>query len=515
MSSQSRTYVTTFIDPVAGLFLGDYWTKAKEAKRRCLKLLLSGELSKSQINTELQHEFGFNKRQANSIIAYIEGMVKSAKTCRSNHLEQLQGKLKHVSDVIKKLERKIAAHRKYLQRIEAINRGIKNKMPKTLKPRYPDACPVRCAHHLTHYQFALLKLHNKKRYAHKLTQQIQHIKNAPLHVNLGNSISVEMVGSKDESYGNQICQLDFLKGELHIRVPYFLEAKYGKYVTVKIDLPKHGKDELVSAWFNHQAITYRFIRKTLFTWDIHITVDVQPKPIQSRNVHWGALGVDLNPNCIGWAKADKDGNLQECGQININIQSQPKGRTEAVLADAVTQLTEKAVQHNCPVVVERLNFSDKKMRMRELSSRHNRMLSNFAYSKFLQLLSSRCFKLGIQLIEVNPAYSSVIGLVKFMSMYGLNSATAAAFVLARRAMRLSETIPANTAYLGTETRKHVWSHWNRVSKRIKGSSRHSFYQPRLTAYPRLRTARAVSTDAISNELGEVGENPTGSYHTAG
>ena len=152
--------------------------------------------------------------------------------------------------------------------------------------------------------------------------------------------------------------------------------------------------------------------------------------------------------------------------------------------------------------------------LRELSSRHNRMLSNFAYSKFLQLLSSRCFKLGLQLIEVNPAFSSVIGLVKFMSMYGLNSATAAAFVLARRAMRLSERIPANTAYLGTEAKKHVWSDWSRVSKRIKGSSRHSFYQPRLTAYPRLRTDRIRSAAAISHGLGAVGENPTGSYHTA-
>jgi hypothetical protein len=298
VSNQSRTYVTTFKDPVAGLFLGDYWTQAKEAKRHCLKLLLAGKLSKSQINTEVQHEFGFNKRQANSIIAYIEGMVKSAKACRSNTTEQLQGKLKHVSNVIKKLEKKIAAHRKYLYRLEAVNRGIKKKMPKTLKPRYPDACPVRCAHHLTHYQFAKLKLHNKKRYAHKLTRAIQHLKNAPLHVNLGNSISVEMVGSKDESSGNQICQLDFLGKELHIRVPYFLEEQYGKYVAVKLNLPKHGKDELASAWFNHQAITYRFIRKTLLTWDVHITVDVQPQPIKSSSVHWGALGVDLNPNCI-------------------------------------------------------------------------------------------------------------------------------------------------------------------------------------------------------------------------
>lgn len=513
MSSQSRTYVTVLTDITQ--FLSQFAQVGKEARATGHKLILSGQLSKSQINTQLQHQYGINKRQANSIITFVEGAIKSAKACRSNYLEQLQGKLKHVLEVIENLERKIAAHRKYLRAKEAVNRGTKKRIPKSLKPRYAEACPLRCAHHLTHYQFAQLKLHQKKRYAHRLTQQIAYIKNSPLHVNLDKNTSVEMIGSKDESYGNQICQFDFINKELHIRVPYFLEAQYGKYITVKLNLPKHGTDELATAWFNRQAITYRFIRKSFYTWSVHITVDVQPTPIQSSSVYWGALGVDLNPGCIGWAKADKDGNPETCGQLKINIQSQPKGRTEAILIDAVTQLTKLATQYKCPIVVEPLNFSDKKKRMRELSSRHNRMLSNFAYSKFLQLLKARCFNLGIELLEVNPAFSSVIGLVKFMSMYGLNSATAAAYVLARRAMHLSERIPANSAYQGPEPRKHVWSYWNSVSRRIKSSSRHSFYQPRLTACSRLRTDREISTVATQLRLGETGENPVGSRHTAG
>ena len=72
--------------------------------------------------------------------------------------------------------------------------------------------------------------------------------------------------------------------------------------------------------------------------------------------------------------------------------------------------------------------------------------------------------------------------IKFMSTYGMNSATAAAFVLARRGMFLSERLPARTAYQGMEPKKHTWSHWQSVAKRAKGSSRHSFYQPRLTVY---------------------------------
>ncbi|MEQ8757381.1 MAG: IS200/IS605 family accessory protein TnpB-related protein [Coleofasciculus sp. G1-WW12-02] len=516
---ESRTYVTTTTNQWAVAFLNDAATVGYDAKIECLKLLLEQKPpSKSRLNTQLQLSSDINKRQANSIIAYVEGAVKSAKECRSNHLKLLQGKLKHTTEVIENLEKKIKAHSYYLQAVEQVNRGKKKKVPKSLKPKYPDACPRRCAHHLTLYRQAQVKLHHKKRYTHKLKQNIAHIKASPVHVNLGNKYTVEMIGSKDESYGNQICQLDLIGKELHIRVPYALEKRYGKYIQFPIRLPKHGTDNLATAWYNKQALTYRFIQKSLTEWEIHITFDVEPAPRITAPVSWGAIGVDLNPNCIGWAMADKDGNLDGFGQFKVNIQSQPKGRTEAILVDVVTDLTKLALEHKRPIVVEKLDFSDKKKRLRELNTRHNRMLSNFAYSKFLQLLLARCFKLGIQVIEVNPAYSSWIGLIKFMSMYGMNSATAAAFVLARRGMFLSERLPARTAYQETESLKHVWSYWRSVAKRVKGSSRHSFYLPRLTVYSRLRPVRSGESwdepsSAVVNsfgELGEVGENPTGS-----
>lgn len=214
----------------------------REAKIDCLKLLIDGVLGKAQINTYLQKTYGINKRQANSIIAYTGGEVDSAKECRKLHIAQLQGKLKHVSGVIKNLERKVKGHRAYLKAIAEMQAGTRKKLPKTLSPKDPDACPIHCAHKLTHYQFAQVKLHQKKRYAHKLEQQIQHLKTAPLHISLGNLSTVEMVGSKDESYGNQICQLDLPGKQLMVKTPYCLESRYGKYVTFPIRLPKHGND---------------------------------------------------------------------------------------------------------------------------------------------------------------------------------------------------------------------------------------------------------------------------------
>jgi hypothetical protein len=80
MYSQPRTYVTTFTNLRAAKFLGQFSHAAREARVACLKLILDGELSKSQINAELQHLLRINKRQANSIITFVEGAVRSAKT---------------------------------------------------------------------------------------------------------------------------------------------------------------------------------------------------------------------------------------------------------------------------------------------------------------------------------------------------------------------------------------------------------------------------------------------------
>jgi hypothetical protein len=64
-------------------------------------------------------------------------------------------------------------------------------------------------------------------------------------------------------------------------------------------------------------------------------------------------------------------------------------------------------------------------------------------------------------------------------MYGISDAVAAALVLARRGMKLSERIKPHslTAYLDVKSRKHVWSGWNQLNKLLKKSisSRHDYY----------------------------------------
>ena len=150
-----------------------------------------------------------------------------------------------------------------------------------------------------------------------------------------------------------------------------------------------------------------------------------------------------------------------------------------------TVITLKAKQYNFPIASEKLDFSEKKKQLKEKGKKSARILSSFAYSQWNEALDNACRKHGIYHKKVNPALSSLIGLTKFMSMYGMNSASAAAFVIARRGRRFSERLPQHellpnmSAYAEGNKVKHVWLHWSKVSKSTKGIPRHKYFSARL------------------------------------
>lgn len=107
------------------------------------------------------------------------------------------------------------------------------------------------------------------------------------------------------------------------------------------------------------------------------------------------------------------------------------------------------------------------------------MLSSFAYSSILTNIKSRAWRFGVKIEEVNPAYTSVIGLVKFSFRYGLSRHESAALCIARRYQRVSERLPRHLdkipdgkggyVALSVPVRnrgKHVWSLWRAVKKKL-------------------------------------------------
>jgi IS605 OrfB family transposase len=271
------------------------------------------------------------------------------------------------------------------------------------------------------------------------------------------------VGAKDEALGNQVCQWD--GSEIKFRVPACLESKFGSYVSTKIG----NFDRKIDRLPEDGSKTWHFYRKN-GKWIV--AVQFTPAPIKrvSRHSAYGCIGIDLNPGSIGWAYVDLHGNLKHHGQIPLQM-GLPKGKQDAQIVDACLQLAILADTFACSIVCEELDFSDKKEQLKEKGRKYARMLSGWAYSRFYDLLYRILNNRGIYLLKVNPAFTSVIGLVKYARQYGLASDEAAAIAIARRGMRLSEELPsAFQAYLEVNSSKHSWYWWGQLNTFLKESS---------------------------------------------
>lgn len=442
---------------------------------RALYQDLEAGIDLAKLKREYQRIYGINARQFNSIYATLKGKIRSRAECHKRQLKQLRSQITDLEKLIKKWKKQLA--------------------------KIPLACALQ-PNTKTPRQLLKWKLHQKQRRLHSLCLKLSHLSQtkpglifggrklwtAQYNLEDNGFVSHEQwlkqwqqdrnsqfycVGSSDETNGCQICQLS-ADGTLKIRVAPILEAEFGQYLQAEGIRFAYGQADIDWARENHKAISYRFVRKNE-QWYVFATVERPEVPYQSHRRN-GCLGVDLNPGVIGWSCCDAEGNLKAHGQFRVTLQDRTTQQTKAIVGDVCAQLVWLAQSFGCLIVIERLEFERKKASMREQGVRYSRMLSNFAYSLFDAMLSSRCERFGIELIRINPAYSSLIGLVKFMQLYGLSSDTAAALVLARRALYKSERIPAKSALsLPVERHKHVWSFWNALQKKLKGIRRHSFF----------------------------------------
>jgi len=63
--------------------------------------------------------------------------------------------------------------------------------------------------------------------------------------------------------------------------------------------------------------------------------------------------------------------------------------------------------------------------------------------KFLQKLKRIAMLKGVEIVEVNPAYTSVIGMLKYAPQLNIDKDIAGAYVIGRRALGFREDMPEN------------------------------------------------------------------------
>ena len=302
-----------------------------------------------------------------------------------------------------------------------------------------------------------------------------------------------VLGSKDEKSG---CQLgvatvrDDGKVDLRLRLPDALRERHGKYLVIEGIHFNHGHAQVLAALQScSQAISYR-LKRDRKGWRVFASVRHQPVPVVTEH-RLGAIGVDVNVDHLAVSETDFSGNWLRSWSVPLVTYGKSNRQAEALIGDVVARVVTRAREAGKPLVIENLDFSKKKDLLEGESPRRSRMLSSFAYGRIKTYFLSRGYREGVEVREVNPAFSSVIGRVSFMERYGLSVHQAAALVLARRLLGCSERMPARRFIAGGDSGKfalrvpvgdgghvdlcvsvrtrvkHVWKLWSAVSWRLR------------------------------------------------
>jgi IS605 OrfB family transposase len=486
--------------------LSDCATHLSQVERSLFAIISSkkvGKLSGNILNktkSSFLKKFGLTGRHFNSIRVSLQGKIDSYRSNLGRYINETSARIEAVKKTIEKMTKKEVEpekRQKHLLNIHHKKRRLA-RQEKRLEQLESDKNSGRAricfgSKKLFNAQFDLAA--NKYKSFEDWKEDWQKAR----------SNQFILVGSKDEMAGNQLCMANKNKDgtlTLRLRMPDALVPVHGKYVSIPGVKFEYGQELIESALEDNearrvlnskqfksdsyksygQAITYRFLRDDK-GWRVFASASKPQVPIKTlKNI--GTIGLDLNANHIALTETDRFGNPIKTQTISLNTYAKSKGQTEALIGEAVKVIVSRSEKTLKPIVIEDLDFSQKKTLLNENgSNRYKRMLSSFVYSKFRSFLESRAYRFGVKVSQVNPAFTSVIGRVKFASRYGLTVHHSAALVIARRICRFSERAPPScrnnvlipnnrgdhvTFSLPVRNRgKHVWSFWRRVSRKLK------------------------------------------------
>ncbi|MCI0389506.1 MAG: IS200/IS605 family accessory protein TnpB-related protein [Acidobacteria bacterium] len=494
---QSTFETTLELTPAEQALLAAQARQLSDAEHKIFVRFYVEKADPNEIKRWALEEFKITARQYNAIVYDLRGRVTAQAEHQKRHAETLAGQIKATKAKIVELEKRL-------------NNPSAKEKKLALEPEQKRSARIRFMLHQKKRRLAQLeaklkqvrkKIEEEK--APRLCFGSRRLFHAQHHLQANGYASHEewkadwdferhsqfvAIGSKDETAGNQSCQYSPETQTIKLRLTDALvEAGNPKYLVIKSVAFAYGQEQIETALRQGSALFHRFVARQRtdgsIVWYLKTTVEEPAVPIVTDKNN-GILGVDLNANHLALGFVSGDGNPVGEDKIAFEVLGKSSDQTKATFSEAVNRLVDEAVEKGMPIAVENLDFSKKKQALREKGKGYARMLSAFAYGLFFSLLIRRAARRGVEVKRVNPAYTSIIGYVKFGASYGLSIDGSAAIAIGRRALRMSERpvhrskspsldkiVIEATAAQGKG--KHVWSLWNGVRKRL-GRDRRSW-----------------------------------------
>lgn len=422
--------------------------------------ILSGK-NKSSYNTYLQNKFYISKRMANSVIADVVGTYNAMLELKKYELSQLDGK---IDGSYKKLEK----HNLRLERFE--NSDI-NKLSKQDRRTYKRL------------RFAVWqRLQRINRLKQKRDVLERNIQSGKVSVCFGTKKlfkaqwfleengfasheewlktfrqnrdkNILFIGSKDETACNQMFQIEKTNNSYQIKVrkaencrinPSGEKYVYGTCKFRRKDFESYLSENLENRKNKDECVplTSRIVFRGKRIY-LQVMFEYKREDFSYTTKTFGTIGIDYNDGFMQVAETNETGNLVRLERIPLDYHG-TGNRAKSEIEEKVAKVVKQAVRIDKTIVIEDLDFRKTKSKTQtgktERSKQYNRMLHKFDYSRYKETLENCCYRNNVELIKVNPAYTSRIAKAKYCESRKLNVHAGAAFVIARRGMGLRDVV---------------------------------------------------------------------------
>lgn len=247
------------------------------------------------------------------------------------------------------------------------------------------------------------------------------------------------VGSKTEKASNQLLQLQYDKkiNQFHIR----LRKDIGGFKSDRSAIAtgrcyfNHYKRQIIDILQTASGpLTYKLLRRN-GRYYLVCTFEIPIPEVITRPTH-GVIGLDFNKGFITFSETNKYGHLVNHGIEHYRFK---KGNaTQSDLERIAVDIGKLAKELGKDIVIENLDFREKKSKtISKKGKKYNEMLHSLAYKTFTSIMESMTYRNGINLIKINPAWTSWIAKDRYCEPMKLNVHTGASYVIARKGQKLN------------------------------------------------------------------------------
>jgi IS605 OrfB family transposase len=398
------------------------------AIRYSFKRLLEG-IKISELEKEVSHKYNLNIRQAKDAVESARQTILSQKELIKINYEDYESKAKAIEKILNDKTKKLSDKKKTAllsklakrqRRLEYFKSFIDTNTISPVTFGTKEMFLRRCKGLISNQEWKDCR--NNRFYSRGDKTKNG---NPNLRVIIKGGMSFLEISTLEKTKSNRA---------IKIQIPIYLPQKLSK---------KTGKINGIDyreLFLNHlktgEAYQVEMIKRN-GKYYCHITFEL-PKTEVVYTGHNGIIGIDTNPDGFALTMIDNKGNHKWHTYLKQHELLYAKGnRRKNLCGELVKQVTLIAKTYGVGIAIENLKFKNDK----DVNSKFARIKNNFIYSKLLTMLESACYREGIELLKVHPAYTSKIGLYKYCHQFGMVVHNGAAMVIARRSYKFKESVP--------------------------------------------------------------------------